>query len=102
MFSDLTLSEWKEPDADPGNTLTLLSVQRYAQIYLSTPTKTDTEGIIMSSQLNVESVQYIASLLHLLIGLVNKPWLSMLLFFDEFVGKVSDEEATLKDNIGRY
>ena len=53
----------------------------------------------MSPQLNVKPVQYIFPLLHLLICLVNKVWSSMLLFSDEFVEKVSDEEAAIKDNI---
>ena len=99
MFCDLTQSEWKEPNAHPGNTLTLSSLQQYSNLYASTSKKSDTKGVIMPPQLNVEPKRYIVPLLHLLIGLVNKAWSSMLLFFDKFVEKVSAREATIKDNI---
>ena len=39
---------------------------------------------------------YMVPILHLLIGLVNKEWITMLRFFDEFVENVSEKEADLK------
>ena len=44
----------------------------------------------MPPQLNAEPVQYIVPLLHLL------------LFFDEFVEKVSAKEVTIQDNIADF
>ena len=53
----------------------------------------------MYPQLNIEPKNYIAPLLHLLIGLVNKAWSSLLFFIDEFVEQVSATEAAVKDKV---
>ena len=53
----------------------------------------------MTPQLDIEPQNYIVPLLHLMIGLVNKAWASLILFFDEFVEVISDKEAELKDHI---
>ena len=47
----------------------------------------------------VEPHDYIVPLLHLLIGLVNKVWTSLLQFLYEFVENVSEAEVVLKDSI---
>ena len=51
----------------------------------------------MHPLLEVEPDFYIVPILHLLIGLVNKEWRTMLHFFDEFVKQVSDIELQLKE-----
>ena len=59
----------------------------------------DTKGIIMYSLLNIEPTDYIVPLLHLLIGIVNKAWISFLFFLDEFVENVGEIESNLKDRL---
>ena len=61
--------------------------------------KLDTKGVVMPPQLNIEPCDYIVPILHLMIGLVNKAWISLIHFFDEFVENISDYEATLKDEM---
>ena len=53
----------------------------------------------MEPQLDIDPQNYIVPLLHLLIGLVNKAWVSLVLFFDEFVECISNNEACIKDKI---
>ena len=51
----------------------------------------------MPPLLDIDPKYYVTPILHLLIGLVNKAWQSMIHFFDEFVENVSNEEAKIKD-----
>ena len=51
----------------------------------------------MKPLLHIDPQFYIVPILHLLIGLVNKEWCTLIQFLDEFVENVSDEEAILKD-----
>ena len=96
-YCDLTPSSWSNSYVTP-NPLTLNLLHEYAVIHQSSTTKTDdTKGVIMTPLLEVEPSYYIVPILHLLIGIVNKEWTSMVHFFDEFVENVSDIEATLKD-----
>ena len=53
----------------------------------------------MHPVLEVEPCDYIVPVLHLLIGLVNKIWTTLLHFLDEFVENVSEYEANLKDKL---
>lgn len=56
----------------------------------------------MSPQLLVEPKYYIVPILHLLIGLVNKVWLSLCFFLDEFVELLLPKEAELKERYQLY
>ena len=49
--------------------------------------------------IDVEPIDYIVPILHLLIGIVNKGWTSMGHFLDEFVENVSDAKFELKDEL---
>ena len=51
----------------------------------------------MKPLLHIDPQFYIVPILHLLIGLVNKEWCTLIQFLDKFVENVSDEEAILKD-----
>ena len=50
--------------------------------------------------LNIEPTDYIVPLLHLLIGIVNKAWISFSFFLDEFVENIGETESNLKDVFG--
>ena len=71
--------------------MSLASLHHYASI--KKQKNNDTKGVIMRPLLEVEPQFYIVPILHLLIGLVNKEWNTMLNFFDEFVENVSVQEA---------
>lgn len=51
----------------------------------------------MKPQIQIKPKYYIVPLLHLMIGIVNKIWFSMIYFFDKFVENMSKKEASLKD-----
>ena len=53
----------------------------------------------MNPLLNIEPTDYIVPLLHLLIGIVNKAWISFLFFLDEFVENIGETESNLKDRL---
>ena len=56
----------------------------------------DSKGVVMLPQLKklkIDPSNYIIPLLHFIIGIVNKAWTSLLLFFDEFVENISSHEA---------
>ena len=96
-YCDLSQSEWKKRNTK-GKTMTLDYISHLADIHKSN-SKTDTKGVIMPPQLNVQPSMYIVPLLHLMIGLVNKVWYSMLYFNDEFVETIGSVEASIKDQI---
>ena len=96
-YCDATQSDWSNHFVTPHK-MSLSSLYHYASIYSKKTSKqNDTKGVIMRPLLDVEPHYYIVPILHLLIGIVNKEWITMLNFFDEFVENVSDEEADLKD-----
>ena len=77
-YCNATPSEWTNSFVS-SNKMTLSRLHHYATIK---PSKNnDTKGIIMHPLLEVEPDFYIVPILHLLIGLVNKEWRSMLHFF---------------------
>ena len=93
-YCDATPSEWTNSFVT-SNKMTLSKLHHYASIK---PSKNnDTKGVIMHPLLEVEPQFYIVPILHLLIGLVNKQWTTMLHFFDEFVEQVSELELQLKE-----
>ena len=81
--------------------MTLSLLQQYASINASNP-KADTKGVIMNPQLLIEPKYYVVPILHLLIGLVNKVWTSLLFFLDEFIELVSPAEAEMKEKCQLY
>ena len=96
-YCDLTPSAWSNAYVTP-HLITLKQLHEYADIHQHSRKKNDdTKGVIMAPLLEIEPSYYIVPILHLLIGIVNKEWTSMVHFFDEFVENVSDIEATLKD-----
>ena len=101
VYCDLTRNDWNDSTCPKGNKLSLSMLKDYAtqNSCQRTSTKIDTKGVIMTPQLDIEPQNYIVPLLHLMIGLVNKAWASLILFFDEFVEVISDKEAELKDHI---
>ena len=104
VYCDSTKNQWSEANHRQGNILTLSLLTDYALQYQRNTqhpksAKIDTKGVIMTPQLNIEPKNYIVPLLHLLIGLVNKAWTSVIHFFDEFIENISDKEAILKEKI---
>ena len=95
-YCDASASEWNNPFLKP-NVMTLPLLHHYATIHSTSTSKNDdTKGVIMPPLLEVDPHFYMVPILHLLIGLVNKEWITMLRFFDEFVENVSEKEADLK------
>ena len=106
-YCNLSSAEWRDSSVQhtDHNLLSLKQIQHYASIHsnhqqLSTKSKQpDTKGVIMPPILHFEPADYIVPLLHLLIGIFNKAWISMLFFLKEFVENVSDYEANMKDKL---
>ena len=104
-YCPLSATEWKDSSTAVPNNLTLATINNYANIYNQHKAKKtklkppDTKGIIMNPLLNIEPTDYIVPLLHLLIGIVNKAWISFLFFLDEFVENVGEIESNLKDRL---
>ena len=103
-YCDLTPTSWSDPNDTAPTPMTLNLLRDYSQMYANNSKKPksqklDTKGVVMPPQLNIEPCDYIVPILHLMIGLVNKAWISLIHFFDEFVENISDYEATLKDEM---
>ena len=62
------------------------------------PEKLDTKGVVMKPLLDIDPKYYIDPLLHLLIGIVNKLWSSLLHFLDKFVEKITLYESVENKN----
>ena len=83
-YCDLTSSSWQPNNHSTGIPMTLELLEYYAQQHHSNP-KSDTKGVVMSPLIKIDPSRYIIPILHLLIGLVNKGWVSMCQFIDKFV-----------------
>ena len=99
-YCDLTISTWTNKTVN-GTPLTLSSLHHYASLHKNNP-RCDSKGVIMNPQILVEPAMYIVPILHLLIGIVNKIWLSMCYFLDKFVELVTSTEADLKEKCQLY
>lgn len=105
-YCDLTPKEWSDStcNATKSNMLDLRRLYSYADLYNSSSTRssrrsTDTKGVIMEPLLQFEPFDYISPILHLMIGIVNKIWISLIDFLDEFVEHVSLEESEMKGKL---
>ena len=78
--------------------MSLSLLHHYAEINENNP-KSDSKGVVMPPLLMIEPSMYVVPILHLLIGLVNKVWSSMILFLDKFVESIGTLEAKLKENV---
>ena len=84
-YCPLSSTEWNdEMTCSISNNLTLSIIHTYANMYNEKKKKKkklpDTKGIIMHPLLDIEPRDYIVPLLHLMIGIVNKTWMSFLFF----------------------
>ena len=90
-YWNLILSLWKDSNSTDN------------QLSLSLPYKLIPKKIqkvsLWCHNLKLTPQYYIIPLLHLLIGIVNKGWSSMCVFFNKFVETISDTKASLKDKI---
>ena len=101
VYCDSSYNMWNDKSSPPPVKMTLSRLHRLAKIRSQSkqPKKLDTKGVVMAPLFQIEPKFYIVPLLHLLIGVVNKLWSSLLLFLDEFVELVSLRECLLKSNI---
>ena len=90
---------WSQHNPPTCNKLTKDMLIKYGNQYIACTSKTkpDTKGIIMPPLFDCHPQDYIVPVLHLMIGITNKGWTSLLHFLDEFVENVSIEECEMRD-----
>ena len=98
VYCDSSSQSWNDNTSPAPNKMTLSKLQQLAKLRSMSkcPKKIDSKGVVMYPLFNVEPEYYIVPLLHLLIGVVNKLWTSLLFFLDEFVERITLRESDLK------
>ena len=98
VYCDSSSQSWNDNTSPAPNKMTLSKLQQLAKFRSMSkcPKKIDSKGVVMYPLFNVEPEYYIIPLLHLLIGVVNKLWTSLLFFLDEFVERITLRESDLK------
>ena len=100
-YCDGSYQSWNDETSPPPQQMTLSTLHQLATLRLNSkkPKQLDTKGVVMKPLFDIEPCFYIVPLLHLLIGVVNKLWSSLLLFLEEFVEKITIRESDLKESI---